>query len=204
MKKSAPEKIDFAVTCKDLYSATAKIKEVTADQAVFLSTEGIGEPGGAVFQNAIQQIYSLAYTTKFRLKFSGKLDFAVGKLECLWHGNDFENTPKSEWHWQLLIRLPREVTEKDLGSAREEVRNKRQIDASGVRRWTWKEGRCLQVMHIGPYDAVSEVYRRLDAHAKGMGLISSCPGHEIYISDPRRVAPEKLKTIIRLPVKRAR
>ena len=80
MKSSKLEKIDLAKMHKDLYSATLKIKEVKADKAVFLSFSGRGEPGGPAFQAAIQQLYSLAYTTKFMLKNEGKLDFAVGKL----------------------------------------------------------------------------------------------------------------------------
>ncbi len=103
----------------------------------------------------------------------------------------------------MLIRIPGEVTEKDLGAARQEVLEKRQLETSGVKRWVWKEGRCLQVMHIGPYDSVGSAYQRLSTRALELGLVSPGPGHEICISDPHRVAPEKLKTIIRLPVKRA-
>jgi hypothetical protein len=200
MKAGSPEKIDFAKKLKDLYTAGTKVKEVTADDAAFLSCEGIGEPGGTSFQEAIQKLYSLAYTVKFLLKHAGRMDFGVGKLECLWPGEDFVNKPKSEWPWELLIRIPNEVREGDLKAAREELVRKRQLDTSAVRLRRWKEGRSVQVMHVGPYDKVGETYGTLDEYAKSKGLATKGPGHEIYISDPRRVASEKLKTIVRLPV----
>ena len=93
----------YSKTHKDLYTATTKIKEVKADKAIFLAFSGKGEPGGPEFQEGIQKLYSLAYTTKFMLQFSGKLDFGVSKLECLWHIEDPDNLPRSEWKWELLI-----------------------------------------------------------------------------------------------------
>jgi len=200
MKHSKVEKIDFAKSHKDLYTATPKVKEVKADRATFLSISGKGEPGGPAFEGAIQQIYSLAYTAKFMLKFSGKLDFAVSRLECLWHMQNPEALPRSEWPWQLLVRIPGGVTTADLKKAGRQIREKKQIDTSEVKRWTWKEGRCLQLLHIGPYNEVGRSYQRLDDYAREKGLTAACPAHEIYISDPRRVAPAKLKTIVRLPV----
>ncbi|NWG14781.1 MAG: GyrI-like domain-containing protein [Acidobacteria bacterium] len=200
MKKAALEKIDFSKTDRDLYTATPKAKEVTAGKATFLSFEGKGEPGGKAFEDAIQQLYSLAYTAKFMLRHNGKLDFAVGKLECLWHTENIEQTPRSEWCWQMLVRIPDTVTAADLKKARDEVRRKRGLDTSGVKRWTWKEGRCVQMMHVGPYDQVGRSYSQLDEYARERGLVASCPAHEIYISNPQRVEPARLKTIIRLPV----
>jgi len=200
MKSPEIKKVDFSRSHKDLYSATSKVKEILADKATFLSFEGKGEPGGTAFQSGIEQLYSLAYTTKFMLKHLGKIDFAVGKLECLWHMENLEAIPRTEWPWQLIIRIPGRVTESDLRKARQEIQERRRLDTSGVHRWTWKEGRCVQVLHVGPYDEVGNAYRQLDEYARSKGLKSRCPGHEIYISDPRRVAPAKLKTIIRLSV----
>jgi hypothetical protein len=197
---SVPEKIDLMKQNRELYSAGAKVKDINADRASFLSREGVGEPGGAAFQNAIQQLYTLAYTLKFMLKGAGKLDFGIGKLECLWPGGDFDKTPKSEWHWHLLIRIPGTVAAKDVRSAKAEVLRRRQVDTSDVKLWHWKEGHCVQVMHVGPYDEVGKTYAQLEQYARGHGLTPKCPGHEIYISDPRRVAPAKLKMIVRMPV----
>ena len=203
MNKRTLEKIDFAKEYRDLYTASSKVKEVKAEKAAFLSVEGQGEPGGPAFQSAIQQLYSLAYTTKFMLKNAGRLDFAVGKLECLWPRCDYEHTPKSEWSWQILIRIPDSVSEKDLKQAREEILKRHELDTSAVKRWTWTEGRCVQVMHIGPYDEVGKVYSALDDFATANRLVTQAPGHEIYISDPRRVPSAKLKTIVRLQVREA-
>lgn len=201
MVRSTLEKIEFAKTHKDLYTATGKIKEVNAASAVFLSVSGKGEPGGEVFQAAIQHLYSLTYTTKFMLKNAGKLDFAVSRLECLWHGQDYENTPKSEWCWQLLIRIPAAVKAADLKKAGKIIMQRHAMDVSDVLRWSWKEGRAIQIMHVGPYDQVGATYKKLDEYAREKGKSTSCPGHEIYISDPRRVPAAKLKTIVRLPVR---
>ena len=200
MKTPRMEKIDFAKTHKDLYSATGKIKSVTADKAVFLSIKGVGKPGGAEFTDCIGKLFTLVYTTKFSLKLAGKLDFAVSKLECLWW-EDPSNLPPEKWPWQLLIRIPDAVTESDLKKCRQEIMEKKGMETTAAERWVWKEGPCLQVMHIGPYNEVGPVYDALAKHAKAAGLEVIASGHEIYISDPRRVPPERLKTIIRMPVK---
>ena len=201
MKSPRMEKIDFAKTHKELYSATGKIKSVTADKAVFLTIKGVGKPGGPEFTDHIGKLFALVYTTKFSLKLSGRLDFAVGKLECLWW-EDPAKLPPEKWPWQMLIRIPDAITESDLKKCRQEILEKKGIDTSAVNRWVWKEGPCLQVMHIGPYNEVAPVYHALAKHAEAIGLEVTAPGHEIYISDPRRIPPERLKTIIRMPVKR--
>ena len=200
MRSPEREKIDFSKSHKDLYSATSKVKEIRADKATFLSFEGRGEPGGSAFQSGIEQLYSLAYTTKFMLRNSGKIDFCVGKLECLWHMDNLDSIPRTEWPWQLIVRIPDRVTEGDLKKARFEMQERHHLDTSAVRRWTWKEGRCVQILHVGPYDQVGATFQQLDEYARSKGLQTRSPGHEIYISDPRRVAPARLKTIVRLPV----
>jgi len=204
MKKQKPEKIDFAKIHKDLYNATSKIKELKADEATFISVEGKGDPGSEAYQKAIQQLYTLAYTTKFMLKNAGKLDFAVSRLECLWPDGDYEHTPRSEWQWRLAIRIPEAVSENDLEQARDEIRQKRQEDTSAARRWTWTEGTAIQVMHVGPYGELGKTYNRLMEFAQANGFVPTAFSHEIYVSDPRRVAPEKLKTIVRLCVLKKR
>jgi hypothetical protein len=202
MKAPLLEKIDFAKTHKELYTATRKVKEVVADKGTFLSVKGKGEPGGKIFQDAIGELFTLVYTTKFTLKFAGTMDFAVGKLECLWP-EDPSKLPPAEWTWQLLIRIPDTLTSSELAQVRKDILAKKQVDTKEVKRITWKEGRCLQVMHVGPYNEVGPIYQQLCEHAVGLGLEATGPGHEIYISDPRRVAPAKLKTIIRMPVKKS-
>lgn len=193
---------DFFKTLKDLYTARPKIKEVVADSGTFLAVDGVGAPGGEAFQQAIQALYSAVYTVKFTLKLAGTLDFKVGKLECLYL-SDPKQTPMDQWKWRALVRIPDEVTARHLAQARKAVREKKGIDASQVKRLRWKEGRALQVLHVGPYQAVGSAYERLDAYAKEQGLAIHCAAHEIYLNDPRGTPPAKLKTIVRLPVKRA-
>lgn len=200
MKIKRMQKIDFAKTHKHLYTATQKIKEVMVEKATFLSIKGKGEAGGTAFREAIQKMFTLAYTAKFTLLFAGKMNFGVSKLECLWP-EDPSKLPPAEWPWQLLIRIPNGITERDLKKVRKEILEKKQLDTSAVERWTWKEGRCVQVLHVGPYNEVGPVYKQLASHAESLTLEATAPGHEIYISDPRRVAPEKLKTIVRMPVR---
>jgi hypothetical protein len=200
MKNPNLEKIDFAKLHKDQYSATRRVKEVSAAKACFLSLEGKGDPACEAFQKAIEKMYSLAYTIKFSLLMSGQLDFAVSKLECLWFLENPDNIPREQWPWELLIRIPEEVKTPDLKAAGKTIMERKGIDTSAVKRKMWKEGRAIQMMHIGPYEKVGDSYKLLDLYAREKGLKAVCPGHEIYISDPRRVAPEKIKTIARLPV----
>ena len=201
MTKPSDGKIDFSKTHKDLYTASSsKIKQVEAGPAVFLSVKGQGEPGGTVFQSAVEKLYSLAYTAKFAVMKPKNVEFKVSNLECLWL-SDPENTPMNQWKWQLLVRIPEVLSGSDLEKAREDVSKKRQLQTQDVERIAWEEGAALQVMHIGPYDKVGETYHMLASFAVQNGFEPQFPGHEIYISDPRRVAPEKLKTIVRLPVK---
>jgi len=200
MSTPANDKIDFSKTHKDLYTASAKIKEVEAGPGIFLAVKAQGEPGGIAFQKAIEKIYSLAYTAKFAVMKPKNIDFKVSNLECLWFMTDPANTPRELWEWQMLVRIPEALTAADLDRAREEVKKKRDLDTSDVERISWEEGKAVQTMHVGPYDKLGETYQKLDQYAREKGLTPQCPGHEIYISDPRRVPPEKIKTIVRMPV----
>jgi hypothetical protein len=191
--------VDFAKTHKDLYTAGKTIQEVRADSATFLAVDGQGAPGGEGFQKAIEGLYSVAYTIKFTRKQQGTLDFKVNKLECVYLSEP-EKTPMDQWQWRMLVRVPDEVTAKDVTEARKAIRQRKGTELPPTKRIRWKEGRCLQVMHVGPYDQVGATYRRLDEHAAEHGLTIKGPAHEIYISDPRRTAPERLKTIVRMAV----
>jgi hypothetical protein len=195
--------IDLSRTHKELYSAKRSVKKVKAAKAVFLAVDGQGPPGGDRFQRAIQGLYGMAYTIKFTLKAAGRDDYTVSKLECLHRVDDPARTPKEEWKWRLMVRVPESVTPADLADARRNLKERKGLDASDVQRLVWAEGVAVQTLHVGPYDQVGQSYARLEAFARENGLATTPPGHEIYISDPRRVAPERLKTIVRLPVQRA-
>ncbi len=196
------EIIDYSKTLKHLYTATGKIQEINVESGTFLAVEGQGEPGGEVFQNRIQCLYATAYTLKFTLKYAGVLDFKVGKLECLYLSEP-DKTPMKEWRWRFLLRVPEGVTPRHLAQAKKSLKERRGLDAAVVKRIRWKEGRALQVLHVGPFDQVGATYGQLSAYAQQHGLRTQCPGHEVYLSDPRRIAPEKLKTIVRMRVVKA-
>ena len=196
------EKLDLAKTHKDLYTARQTVKEVKAESGTYLYVDGKGEPGGAAYTGAFQQLYPVVYTLKYGHKAVGDFDFTVGKVECLWY-DDPAKVSKKQWRWRLMIRVPDAITKAEVEKTKKQITAEKEVDVGSVQHGKLKEGRCLQVMHVGPYEKENETYAKLHAHAAEAGLTLNGPAHEIYLSDPRRTAPEKLKTIIRFPVKKA-
>jgi hypothetical protein len=194
---------DFSKSHKELYTATPKVVEINVGSGTYLAVDGQGRPGGEAFQAAIQALYGTAYTIKFTCKLGGEFDFKVGKLECLYLSEPCK-TPMDKWKWRFLLRVPDEVKAKHLAAARKTLKERKGADTERVKRIRYKEGRALQVLHVGPYDEVGATYELIGAYAREHRLSVQCPGHEIYISDPRRVAPARLKTIVRLPVQAAK
>ena len=133
------------------------------------------------------------------------MDFAVPKLEGLWWVNSKKyalEIPKSEWHWKLMIRIPNFVTVENFEQAKTNVINKKGIEK--IREIQFEkivEGKCIQIMHIGPYSTEPETINQIQDFMKENGLVENGLHHEIYLSDPRKTAPEKMKTILRQPVK---
>jgi hypothetical protein len=197
----AVKKIDFKESQPELYRASREVEEVQVTKGTFLVVDGVGGPGGQAFQEATNKLFSLAYTTKFMLQRAAVLDFAIPNLECLWFEN-LAGKPASEWPWRLMIRIPDQVTGRELKAAGQMLADRRGLDTAQVQRKVWKEGRALQVLHVGPYEGIASAYAELQASAEERGLTCTRPGHEVYLSDPRRVAPEKIKTIVRMPVAR--
>lgn len=195
------KKVDLKKELKALYRATTVVQELDAGEGCLLSVSGKGEPGGSQFQENIQRIYGAAYTLKFSLKKSGLLDFVVAPLECIYH-DDACLTPRQQWRWTLLIRVPDEVTPRQLEEALSQLKSRRGVDSKGVELHHSSEGHCVQVLHVGPYDQVGPVYENLKKYIDENGLRWAGAPREVYLSDPKRVAPEKLKTIIRVPVEK--
>jgi hypothetical protein len=198
--------IDFSKSLKELYTAKNKPHLVTANRGFFFAVDAVGAPGGKEFELAIGALYGLVYTVKFMLKREGRLDFKVSKLECLYM-SDPEKVAMDDWRWRMLIRVPETVTLQELKAAKDICMERAEkkgekIDVSPVKRISFKEGPAVQVMHVGPYEQLCQSYRLLQEHAVAGGLHVTGPAHEIYISDPRRVPPERLKTIVRLPLRR--
>lgn len=195
------EKLDFSKIHKDLYGASQRIKEVTADKGAFLAIDGQGEPGGAAYVAAIGQLFPVAYTLKFAHKKAGDFDFAVSKIETLWFDEPGE-VPMAQWRWRMLVRVPDNITKAEVAGVKKQIAEEKGTDVAAVSLISFNEGRCLQVTHVGPYSRLHETYAKLEAHATKAGLAVRGPAHEIYVSDPGRTAPERLKTIVRLPVKK--
>jgi hypothetical protein len=204
---ASADKIDLFKQHKDQYAAPKKPILLTADEAMYLAIDGRGEPGGDEFTDKIGALYGAAYTIKMTRKFSGQQDYVVCKLEALWwlddEGTDFRNTPRDRWNWKLMIRTPEIVTENELQKAAGALSEKgKSPNVSQVKLETISEGLCVQMLHVGPYDQEGRTIEQMQGFVEQQGLEFHGRHHEIYLSDPRRVAPERLKTILRHPVRK--
>ncbi len=197
------EKLDLYKGNKKEYAATAKPAVVQMRPAVYLAISGQGAPGSGAFIDAMAALYGMAFTVKMTRKFAGKRDYAIGKLEALWPNLSCDNMPdKDHWAWQFLIRTPSFVTQKDLSQARETLLKRgKGKDAERVELLALKEGLCVQALHVGPYEQAGKTISAMRVFAEREGLHFAGAHHEIYLSDPRRTAPAKLRTILREPVK---
>lgn len=202
----AKTKIDLYQQHKQEYVAPKTPVLLTIKPAKYLAIDGRGAPGGPRFSAAIGALYAVAFTIKMTRKFAGKQDYAVSKLEGLWHfDGDPAKTPRDEWRWTLVIRTPAFVTAAELRKAVATLLAKdKPAEVKEVRLETLKEGGCVQMLHVGPYDRESETIEMMRVFAGRKGLELAGPHHEIYLSDPRRVPAARLKTILREPVRRKR
>ncbi|GLZ14626.1 hypothetical protein Acsp04_48610 [Actinomadura sp. NBRC 104425] len=174
----------------------------------FIAIDGQGDPNTSpVYAAAVEALYSVAYTLKFAAKREGR-DFVVAPLEGLWWADDYEvftARAKASWAWTMLISLPDWITKEAVEEARAIAAAKKKRPAiADVRHHTLHEGLCAQVLHVGSYDDEAPLLARLhNEYIQAGGLRLHGLHHEIYLSDPRRTRPEKLKTILRQPVRRA-
>jgi hypothetical protein len=147
-------------------------------------------------------LYGVAFTIKMTRKFAGKGDYAVCKLEGQWcFESEPAKLPKDKWKWKLMIRTPDFITESDRKQAVAVLLKKgKSREVEEVKLETIDEGRCVQVLHVGSYDREPETVTIMRDFVEGKGFKLVGPHHEIYLSDPRRVPPERLKTVLRVPV----
>jgi hypothetical protein len=169
--------------------------------ARYLAIDGQGEPGSDEFTERLGALYAAAFTIKMASKFGGR-DYAVSKLEGLWWGPNAKvhllDSPRREWRWTLMIRTPDFISAKELANAVDGLLRKGKTTLLGkVRIEQLEEGRCVQMLHVGPYEAERETIDQMLRHAAVHGLVPRGKHHEIYLSDPRRVAPARLRTILR-------
>jgi hypothetical protein len=198
------DKIDLYKLHKDDYVAPKKPVLLAIKKATYLAIDGQGEPGGEAFSERIGALYGIAFTVKMTRKFGGQQDYAVCKLEAQWWAEGEENfsrAPKNRWCWKLLIRTPEFVRDAELEKAVAAILKKGKVSpVKEVRLESFVEGQCVQMLHVGPYDREHETIALMQAHAESKGLRFGGRHHEIYLSDPRRVPPERLKTILRQPI----
>ncbi len=198
------EKTDLVKQDKEYYSAKKQPEIKKFSELNFLSIQGKGEPAGIEFTKAVEALYPLAYGIKNIYKKRG-MDFAVPKLEGLWWVNSEKNAlevPRSEWHWKLLIRMPEFVITENFEKAKVSVIEKKGIEK--IKEIIFEkitEGQCVQIMHIGPYSTENETINKIKNFMIENRLVENGFHHEIYLSDPRKTIPEKMKTILRQPVK---
>jgi hypothetical protein len=198
--------IDLRRELAALYSAKRSPAFVDAPELPFLMVDGHGDPNTApAYAEAVQALYSVAYTVRFALKRGPlALDAPVMPLEGLWWTADmatFSTEDKSAWDWTMMIVVPEQVTAVLVADARAEAARKRPLPAvDRVRLERFAEGRCAQVLHVGPYSTEGPTVAGLHAFIAEHGYAPSGKHHEIYLGDPRRSAPEKLRTIVRQPV----
>ena len=199
------QKIDLYKLHKAEYAAARKPGIVQLKPAQYLAIDGQGAPRGEQFTNCIGALYGMAFTIKMTRKFAGLGDYKVCPLEGLWWSDSkrcFADVPKEQWQWKLLIRTPDFVAKDDLKKAVVVLLKRGKGEAvKAVRLETIAEGRCVQMLHVGPYDKEPESIAIMKGFAEQQGLQFRGRHHEIYLSDPRRVAPERLRTILRVPVK---
>ncbi|MCB1330302.1 MAG: GyrI-like domain-containing protein [Maritimibacter sp.] len=200
------EKLDFKTRDRAFYTGKpGQWQALTLPEMTFLAIEGEGDPNGPGYAAALSALYPLAYGVKFACKAAGA-DFTVPSLEALWWADDpaaFTAGDRAAWRWRAMLRVPDDVTTQALDEARATARAKGKTGPlDSVTRLRLTEGDCLQTLHLGPYSDEAPVLARLhDEIMPAEDLDFAGPHHEIYLSDPRRTAPEKLRTILRQPVR---
>ena len=205
---------DYKKEYKEFYMPPKKPGIITIPTMNFVAVRGQGDPNEeeGEYKQAIGLLYAIAFTIKMSYKGNHKIDgyfsYVVPPLEGLWwqegvEGIDYSH--KENFQWIAMIRLPEFVTKEEFDWAIAEATMKKNMDFSKVEFFTYDEGTCVQCMHIGTYDEEPATIERMDAFAKEQGYEADMNTgrfhHEIYLSDPRRCTPEKLKTVIRHPIR---
>lgn len=208
---------DFKKEYKEFYMPKNKPEIVTVPKANYIAVRGKGNPNeiDGAYQQAISILYAVAYTLKMSYKTEHKIEgffeYVVPPLEGLWWQDNVDGidyADKAAFNWISVIRLPEFITKKDFEWAVETASEKKKLDCSSAEFLTVDEGLCVQIMHIGAFDDEPQTVALMDEYIAQNGyendITESRLHHEIYLSDARKVAPEKWKTVIRHPIKRSR
>lgn len=206
---------DFKKEFPEFYLPARTPHLIEIPELPYLAVRGNGDPNaeGGEYKAAVGMLYAVAYTINMsRLSGSapeGYFDYVVPPLEGLWwmeDGQGVDLTRKGDFHWLALIRLPDFVTRDVFDAAVASAERKKGLDLSSVELLRYADGLSVQCMHLGPYDAEPETLEAMERCAAENGCVPDYAGrfhHELYLSDPRRCKPERLRTVIRIPVRRA-
>ena len=205
---------DFKKEYKEFYMPGNVPEIVDVPRANYIAVQGQGDPNeeGGAYQQAIGVLYAVAYTLKMSYKtdhrIEGFYEYVVPPLEGFWEQNGADGinyADKASFRWISVIRLPDFITKADFDWAVETAAKKKKLDCSGAEFLTVDEGLCVQIMHLGAFDDEPATVARMDAYLAQNGYASDMNEHrlhhEIYMSDARRIAPEKWKTVIRHPIR---
>lgn len=206
---------DFKKEYKEFYLPKNQPEIVQVPKMNYIAVRGQGNPNvaGGTYQQAIGILYAIAYTLKMSYKtdhqIQGFFEYVVPPLEGFWwqeHESGIDYGNKEAFHWISVIRLPDFVSKADFDWAVQTATKKKKLDCSAAEFFTVEEGLCVQVMHLGPFDEEPKTIALLDAYVAANGYVNDITEerlhHEIYLSDARRVAPEKWKTVIRHPIRK--
>lgn len=202
---SAVVKIDFKKTLKACYQASASIAVVDVPALNYLMVDGSGDPNmSPEYAQAVEVLFTVSYTAKFKLKKGpAAVDYAVMPLEGLWWADDptaFARNDRRDWRWTMMVMQPEVVSDAQLSEAIEAARRKKALPGlEKLRVAAFTEGKCAQLLHLGPFSEEGPAIQRLHDFITANGSLRG-KHHEIYLSDIRRAAPEKWKTIIRQPM----
>ncbi|WP_116046536.1 GyrI-like domain-containing protein [Amycolatopsis palatopharyngis] len=201
---------DIKRELKDLYAPkNTGWALVDVPEQQFIAIEGSGDPNtSADYASAVEALYTVAYSIKFTSKRAEGADFVVGPLEGLWWAENpevFITREKDSWNWTMLISQPHWVSTNMIEEAKVAAQQKKKLPAlADVRRFVLSEGCCAQVLHVGSYDDEGPVLAELhNEYLDANGLEPVGLHHEVYLSDPRRTAPDRLRTVLRQPVQPA-
>lgn len=203
---------DFKKEYKEFYMPKSVPSIVEIPEMKYIAVAGEGNPNevDGAYQKALGILYPVAYTLKMSYKtdyrMEGFFEYVVPPLEGLWwmDNEDGDFSDKTGFRWIAMIRVPDFVTEKDVEWAKQEVMRKKGLNCDSIYFMSLEEGLCAQIMHVGPYDdepkslEILDTYLNTERYVKD--LTEKRRHHEIYLSDPRKTAPEKLKTVLRIPV----
>ena len=213
-KEQGKMAFDYKKEYKEYYMPKNRPEIVNVPQMNYIAVRGMGDPNeeGGAYKAAIGLLYGIAFTIKMSKKgahkIEGYFDYVVPPLEGFWWQEGIEGidyTKKDQFQWISVIRLPDFVTKADFDWAIAEATSKKKMDFSQVEFWTVEEGMCVQCMHIGSYDEEPATIEKMDQYLLENGYENDFSNgrlhHEIYLSDARRVAPERRKTVIRHPIR---